>query len=217
MAYEVYLGGVLLPVTPQKIQTKIKNQNKTINLINSDEINILKSAGLADFSFEVMLPQRQYPFAHYHDGFKGALYYLDYIKQLKVSQKPFNFKVLRKSPSGALLFDTDTTVGLEDYSITDNAGDGIDVTVSINLKQYREYGKKTFKVDEDSNTVILSTNRSNENAPNVSLYTVQSGDTLWNIAKMYLGDGSKYSEIAKLNNISDPNFIKAGQVISLEI
>lgn len=217
MAYEVYLGNLILPVTPQKIQTKIKNQNKTISLINSEEINILKSAGLADFSFEALLPQTKYPFAHYHDGFKRAAYYLDRLEKLKVSQKPFNFKVLRKSQTGKLLFNTDTQVSLEDYSINEDASDGFDVSVSINLKQYREYAKVIFKVEQDSQSATLSTPRPAENAPSASSYTMQSGDTLWNITKKYLGDGSRYGEIAKLNNISNPNFITAGQVITLEL
>lgn len=46
-------------------------------------------------------------------------------------------------------------------------------------------------------------------------HTVKSGETLWAIAKKYLGDGSKYTELAKINNISNPNMIKAGQVIKL--
>lgn len=45
-------------------------------------------------------------------------------------------------------------------------------------------------------------------------YTVKKGDSLWNIAKTYLGNGSKYTEIATLNNIKD-NFIYAGQVLKI--
>lgn len=41
--YDVYLDKILLPVTPSKIDTKIKNANKTINLINDGEVNIIKT------------------------------------------------------------------------------------------------------------------------------------------------------------------------------
>jgi nucleoid-associated protein YgaU len=34
---------------------------------------------------------------------------------------------------------------------------------------------------------------------------------LWAIAKKYYGDGNKYTEIAKANNISNPNVISVGQ------
>lgn len=46
-------------------------------------------------------------------------------------------------------------------------------------------------------------------------YTVKKGDTLWGIAKTYLGDGSKYTQLAAINNISNPNRIYVGQVIKL--
>ena len=45
MAYKMYLGGVLMPITPSKVTVKINNQNKTMTLINGEEINILKAAG----------------------------------------------------------------------------------------------------------------------------------------------------------------------------
>lgn len=48
-----------------------------------------------------------------------------------------------------------------------------------------------------------------------STYTVKSGDTLSGIALRFLGDASKYKELAAINNISNPNLIYVGQVIKL--
>ncbi|HBL40500.1 MAG TPA: hypothetical protein DDY98_02595 [Ruminococcaceae bacterium] len=45
-------------------------------------------------------------------------------------------------------------------------------------------------------------------------YTVKKGDTLWQIAHTQLGKGSRYAEIAKLNNIKG-NTVKVGQVLKL--
>ena len=42
-------------------------------------------------------------------------------------------------------------------------------------------------------------------------HTVVKGDTLWAIAQRYYGNGSRYPEIAKANNISNPNVINVGQ------
>ncbi len=44
-------------------------------------------------------------------------------------------------------------------------------------------------------------------------YTVAVGDTLAKIAQRFLGDPLRYKELATLNNISNPNLIKVGQVI----
>ena len=56
MAYKLYMAGTLMPITPSKVTVKINNQNKTMTLINGEEINILKAAGLSDVSFELVLP-----------------------------------------------------------------------------------------------------------------------------------------------------------------
>ena len=52
--YSVYLGSVLLPISPDKLTLKIKNANKTMTLINEGEVNFLKEAGLTDVEFDVV-------------------------------------------------------------------------------------------------------------------------------------------------------------------
>lgn len=47
--------------------------------------------------------------------------------------------------------------------------------------------------------------------PSKKYHTVIKGDTLWGIAQKYYGDGNKYKDIAKANNISNPDIIHAGQ------
>lgn len=46
-------------------------------------------------------------------------------------------------------------------------------------------------------------------------YTVKEGDTLYAIADKYYKDGNKYPEIAKANNLTNPNLIEAGQVFEI--
>jgi len=42
-------------------------------------------------------------------------------------------------------------------------------------------------------------------------YTVRPGDTLSKISKYFYGDANKYPQIAKANNLDDPDQIKTGQ------
>jgi len=98
--YDVYLKNCLLPVTPEKIQIKINNNNKTVNLINEGEINILKQAGLTDIEFEAEIPQTQHPYAVYKSGFRDAGYFMNIFEELKTSQSPFQFIVCRRTPPG---------------------------------------------------------------------------------------------------------------------
>lgn len=46
-------------------------------------------------------------------------------------------------------------------------------------------------------------------------YTVVKGDHLWSIAVRAYGDGYKWVEIAKANNITHSNYIEVGQVLKL--
>lgn len=201
MPYKVFLDGVLLPITPSKIKTKINNKNDTIDLINEGEVNIIKSPGLTDIEFECILPQTKYPFAMYLDGkFKSAIYYLNKLEKLKKGKKKFQFIVTRRNPKNKKLFDTNITVTLEDYTIEEDAENGFDVVVSINLKQYRDFKIKTVKVKKSKSKkkkakkkTTRSSNKTNGN------YMVKKGDCLWNIAKKKLGNASRYKEIYKLN------------------
>lgn len=144
--YDVYLDKLLCPIAPEKIQLKISNKNKTLTLINEGEINILKKAGLSEISFDLLLPNQKYPFAVYTDGFEPASHYLEKLEELKVSQEPFKFKVVRTFPNGKRIYSTNLSVSLEDYKILDNVKQGFDNTVTIKLKQYREYGTKTCNI-----------------------------------------------------------------------
>lgn len=134
--YKVYLGSVLLPVAPSKIDLKIKNQNKTVSLLNEGEINILKSAGLSEFSFDVFVPSNDYPFTINRLQVTDIL---SALEQLKVTKKPFQFIVNRDK------YSTNIKVSLEDYTIKEDAKNGTDVTISVKLKQYKDYGTKILK------------------------------------------------------------------------
>ena len=216
--YYVYMGSVLLPIAPEKLTLKIKNQNKTITLINEGEVNLLKDAGLTDVEFDVLIPAVQYSFATYEDGFKRISYFLDHFEKLKTSKKPFEFKVIRQMPDGKLLFDTNMTVSMEPYTITENVNEGFDSKVSIKLKQYKHFGTKLVKVSNNNTTATVEKQRETTNSPapkKETTYTVKKGDTLWNIAKKFYGDGSKYKKIYEANKdkIQNPNLIYPNQVL----
>lgn len=218
--YKIYIDDVLLPVTPGKITTKIKSQNKTVSLLSGGEINILKSPGLTEIEFDALLPNSKYPFAIYEGGFKTADYYLTKLEELTSQKKPFYFSVSRLGPGGSLIYRTEPMrVSLEGYPVIDNAENGTDVMVQIKLKQYVDYGLKKITIitaePAPKGTAKKSTVPTRPKPTPKRTYTVKSGDTLWAICQRELGSGTKYKEIAKLNNIPNPNKIYPGQVIKL--
>ncbi|WP_343101366.1 LysM peptidoglycan-binding domain-containing protein [Romboutsia sp. MSSM.1001216sp_RTP31141st1_G3_RTP31141_220114] len=203
MAYSVYLDKILLPITPSKLELKINNKNKTTELINIGEVNILKTPGLTDINFKARIPHIKYPFANYENGFKNAKYFLDNIEKLKINNTPFQFIVSRTSSRDTILFHTNLKVSLEEYSVEKDAENNSDLNFSIKLKQFRDYSSKKIVVNNTNKpTGSVANKRPNgTNKPNGKTYTVKKGDSLWAICKTQLGDGSKktYDKVYQLN------------------
>ncbi|MCD7908579.1 MAG: LysM peptidoglycan-binding domain-containing protein [Clostridium sp.] len=223
MAYEVYLDDMLLPIPPEKIPISYPGQNKTANLINGEEINLVRPAGLAEISLDVVFPQMDYPAAVWDGSVDDAEDFLDHLQDLKESKSPFEFIVIRDGPGRFSSFDTNLDVTLEDYKVSDDVTEGFDLAVSISLKEYRNYGTKimNFTLIEDQAETVETTGetepeRQGEPAKNGS-YTVVNGDSLWKIAKQLLGDGNRWQEIYNLNRdkVSNPNLIHPGQVLAI--
>jgi LysM repeat protein len=217
--YSFFIDGMELPIAPQKLTVKIKGNNKTLALINEGDINFLRAPGLTEITFDAVLPMLgQYSFAN---GYRRPDSYLNKLESLMTGKEPFRFLVSRVSPSGRLLYDTNMKVSLENYTVTEDATKGPDVTVSITLKQYISYSTKTVTVvkpkPEKKPVVQQKKKRETSSAPKVKTYTVKSGDCLWNIAKKYYGNGAQYTKIYNANKgkIKNPNLIYPGQVLTI--
>lgn len=226
--YNFYLKKCHLPVPPEKLQIKISNTNKTVTLINGEQVNLLKKAGLTEIEFECLLPQVWYHFVSSERTFRRAVYFLEEFEKLKTSQKPFQFIVSRQLPNGKSLFRTNMRVSMEEYTIVEDADEGNDVKVKIKLKQYREFGTKTVKIvkkkkkkaaEKTGKTLTLKRETDNSPAPSeAKTYTVVKGDCLWNIAKYFYGNGSLYTVIYDANRDvigGDPNLIYPGQALTI--
>lgn len=228
--YYVYMGSVLLPITPEKMSLKVKNQNKTMTLINEGEVNFLKDVGLTEVEFDALIPAVQYPFAMYDGGFKSPSYFTNYFESLKVEKKPFQFIVIRQMPDGKMTFNNDITVSLESYTLNEQYNEGFDLIVSFKLKQYKQFGTKTLQVVGNtasvvgnsttviSNSVTVVPKREQTSSPapkQQTMHQVKMGDTLWSIAKKYYGDGSKYTAIVEVNKgtIKDLNSLSIGMLL----
>jgi LysM repeat protein len=48
-------------------------------------------------------------------------------------------------------------------------------------------------------------------------YTIKSGDNLSHIARRFYGSAEKYTEVAKANNIENPDHIRVGEELKLPV
>ena len=214
--YTFYINGVLFPITPQRVNVKFNNRNRVVTLVNEGEFNILKESGLQEISFDACIPAVKYPFAQYIGGvFLPVVYYIELIKRLKNSRKPFDLVIVREGTIGILGYSHCLKVSLEDWQVKEDAGDGRDLTVSLTFKEYIERNNSIVSVIE-KNLVTATKIRDSSSKVIAKSYKVKTGDTLYNIAKRELGDGSKYTYLKSLNKLSNANSIKVGQVLRLE-
>lgn len=201
--YELYMNKVLFPITPSNIKMKVNGKNETITLINKGEVNVIKTTGLTDFSFELLLPTLQkYPFAVYENNiFQDAYYFLGKLEKMKNRKKPFVFLFIRNSPQGEYIAETRMNVTMEDYQVTEDAKDGFDVKVSVSLKQWRNYGaeKLVTKKNQKGKTVAIKKKKRMALQP-ARTYTVKPNDTLTKIAKTKMDNTAMWTEIYKLNS-----------------
>ncbi len=215
--YDFYINGMLLPVTPGKLEIGYKGREKSIDLINDGEITIPKSSKSAEISFEALLPNRKYPFARYPEGFQDGAAYGALLKTLMESGNPFRFILVRRLPSGKNAGGINLRMILEELKLKEDAENGGDVTASLKLKEYREYGTKTVLLTIDQRIMLSKGERQQDSAPQAqgSSYTVQKGDSLWKIARHFYGNGSDYKKIydANAGSIRNPNLIYPGQVL----
>ena len=209
-----------MPQTPAKLSVKISGKNTTVTLLNEGEINFLKYPGLTEITLPLVFPMLT--------ASKRPDYYLTLLERAKTQRTTTQFIMTRTTPAGQLLFDTNIKVSVEDYTIEESATNGLDVSVEVKLKQYRDYSTKTVAIkttvkhnDSKDTTVkktaTVQTTRPATNAPQTKTYTVKKGDTLWGVAKKYYGNGAKYPTIYNANKgkIKNPNLIYVGQVFTI--
>lgn len=222
----------MLPVPPAKMQIAIDNKNKTLNLINEGEINIIKTPGLSDISFEALLPNQYYPFSNYDtsvsDSFKTAVtgssynykkatYFLDLFEQKKNSKSPCRLIITRMTPSFNMLFNTNLLVTLENYSINEAVTEGFDVIVPLRFKQYRPYSTKELEVTTEKDGTKKATVK-NQRQTDLAIpkqWEITKEQSIWEACKRASGGNLDWRSVANLNNISSPIDPRKGVVLNL--
>lgn len=196
------------PVTPRSVTVTTPGRGRAVPLIDGSEISVFNGPGLREIAFEALLPNRRYPFAVYPDGvFLPAAHYLGLIERLIDAREPF-VMTLGDGKSGYSL-----TVGLEGYTAGEDAAFGGDRMVSLRLREARPASVRTVEPEKGEQPPPRGVSQ----AAAPKAYTVVKGDTLWGIAKRFLGSGARWPEIYALNRgkVSNPNLIYAGQVLTL--
>lgn len=194
---------LVLPVTPSGYTWAHPNRVESIQLDQIGEINLPGGAMMGSCTLDnVLLPTRLYSFCN--PGAVANPYV--YLEQLEIWSD--NGTVVRWMVSG-----TPVNAPVIIESIDQGERDGTnDLYITIRMKQYR---KPEVPVLAVSGGGAQTSRDDGTGAAQERTYTIQSGDTLWGIAKKYYGSGTEYKRLAEANRdqIPNPNLIYPGQTI----
>lgn len=215
--YFVFLDIIPLPVSPEKIEISVPNLNKTVTMVDQGEINIIRGKGLKEIKFDMLIPSFKYPFANYSFGSFSTSQIIARLEYLKEQCKPVYFIVTR-CRAGKPAWWTNIKVSVEDFTVTEDANNGTDVIISINLKEYKEYRTKVAKVQDNPDGTFTATfseprsvtgniaptatlNSTVDGGKTVKSILVDGGKTLYNTIKTTLGstDSSLFDKLKSLN------------------
>ena len=103
MDYLVYVGNVLMPVTPSKITRKVPSKNEEIELLGGKTVLNLLEPGLTEWSMDFLLPKVKYPFVNVipeQQELRSQDFYLTHFNTLMAQAKPFDLMIIRTKPDG---------------------------------------------------------------------------------------------------------------------
>ena len=198
------------PVHPEKIDVKMPGKNTSVDISGLGEITIMQDRPAVTITFSCFFPAARFPGIQV-ENLTPPSQLAQKIWDWKNSKKPVHFLVTGTG--------FNMTCTIEDYSCNEQGGDVGTLYYSLTLKEYREVSARQVKVEVTTRKAPLpsSSNTRTDNRVQAKTHTVVPGDNLWNIAKAYLGSGSRYTEIYNLNRdkIKNPNLIYPGQVLKL--
>lgn len=204
------------PMLPEEIKVDCATRFQSYDIMNIGEIMQPLGEELTRISWSCKIPgeKRQRTTGN---GYENPYLIVSHGDPLKVQSW---FSYLRYKGIKCKLLITETPVNhevyLESYTMTYAGGYGdYDCDISfVHAKALKVCTEGEEEQSEDGKAVTPQEEKRPEKKADTS-YTVKKGDCLWDIAQAKLGAGSRYTEIATLNNLSNPNKIRAGQVLLL--
>lgn len=200
---EVWLGKdddkFQLPITPSEIRKSIAPLLNGTNINSLGPIIMFGGKGLSSMNISSFFPNQKYGFVEVSKLLKPY----DYVSKIeKWCNEGAEIRIVVTGTS------INFTSIIENFSYYECDGTG-DVFFNIDIKEYR---KPNIIVIE--NVEQPKVPQRDPPPPPPKTYTVKKGDCLWNIAKKFYGDGSKYTIINNANKdkIKNPNLIYPGQV-----
>lgn len=192
----IYLGEMKFPLPPGSLTLEQAAGHKRVRLWELGEVTSPGAPEQMVFSFEGCFPAGSDP----SPGESG-----EKLKEM-LAGGPVRFV------AAGVASPVSMQVTVEKLRLWEEAGDCGTVYYALTLREYRVPGVMMPSMTEKGSAPSVKPVRTETREQTVR-YTVVKGDTLWAIAKRFLGSGSRYPELAEKNGIKNPHLIHPGQVL----
>ena len=187
---------IYFTVNPAQLTVSRPNENRVRSLAMGGTVNIWGGRGLREVRLTTFLPASNSPFF----GGQEPETILAMLRSWQDSGDPVRLIISGSDINDAFL--------IEDLSETLSEGDR-DVGLTLTLREYKFKSALAALAGGSGGTSSAAAQKRTDERVTPRTYTVKKGDTLWDIAKKYLGDGSRYPEIKTLNDLKS-NVIYSG-------
>ena len=188
-------------VNPASLTVSRPNCNKTAHLAMGGTVNIWGGRGLREVTFTTFLPGERSPF--FEGQTPGEI--LGMLRAWQDSGDPVRLILSGSDINDAFL--------IEDVTETLREGDR-DVGLTLTLREYKFKSALAALATGSGASGGTAFQRQDERVT-PRTYTVKKGDTLWGIATLFYGDGTRWRELASRNGVSDPKKLQIGKVLTL--
>lgn len=192
---------IYFTVNPARLTVTRPNENRVRSLAMGGTVNIWGGRGLREVKLTTFLPAATSPF---YNGQEPESV-LAMLKSWQDSGDPVRLIISGSDINDAFL--------IEDVSETLAEGDR-DVGLTLTLREYKFKSALAALAGGSGSAASVSKTRTDERVT-PKTYTVKKGDTLWNIACRFYGDGTKWGAIAAKNGVADPRKLQIGKVLTL--
>ena len=188
---------IYFTVNPARLTVTRPNENRVRSLAMGGTVNIWGGRGLREVKLTTFLPAATSPF---YNGQEPESV-LAMLKSWQDSGDPVRLIISGSDINDAFL--------IEDVSETLAEGDR-DVGLTLTLREYKFKSALAALAGGSGSAASVSKTRTDERVT-PKTYTVKKGDTLWDIACRYYGDGTKWGAIAAKNGVADPGNCRSGR------
>ena len=193
---------IYFTVNPARLTVTRPNENRVRSLAMGGTVNIWGGRGLREVRLTTFLPSAYSPF---FDG-KEPESVLAMLKSWQDSGDPVRLIISGSDINDAFL--------IEDVSETLAEGDR-DVGLTVTLREYKFKSALAALAGGSGGSGSAHVRKRTDERVMPQTYTVKKGDTLWDIACRFYGDGTKWGRIAAKNGVTNPRKLQIGKVLTL--